>query len=86
MHNGVYPTLASVVDFYNRGGGAGLGLDLPHQTLPFDQLQLSEAEQRALVRFMEALTDTVGLTSRPSRLPVFEENTTIKSRPICAQY
>ena len=86
MHNGVYPTLASVVDFYNRGGGAGLGLDLPHQTLPFDQLQLSEAEQRALVRFMEALTDTVGLTSRPSRLPVFDENTSLNSRPIGGQY
>ncbi|MEM6378535.1 MAG: cytochrome c peroxidase [Bacteroidota bacterium] len=39
MHNGVYNTLDEVVDFYNRGGGAGLGMDLPHQTLPFDNLQ-----------------------------------------------
>jgi len=26
MHNGVYKSLEEVVDFYNRGGGAGLGL------------------------------------------------------------
>jgi cytochrome c peroxidase len=86
MHNGVYPTLASVVDFYNRGGGAGLGLDLPHQTLPFDQLHLSELEQRALVRFMEALTDTAGLTQRPSRLPLFDLNPSWNARKIGGDY
>ncbi len=26
MHNGVYRTLEQVVDFYDRGGGAGLGV------------------------------------------------------------
>ncbi len=59
MHNGVYRTLDEVVDFYNRGGGAGIGVALENQTLPAEPLRLTSAERRALVRFMEALTDTV---------------------------
>ncbi len=62
MHNGVYRTLEQVVDFYNRGGGAGIGISLPNQTLPADPLRLSAGEQRALVRFMEALSDTTAIT------------------------
>lgn len=57
MHNGVYKTLEEVVNFYNLGGGGGLGFDLPHQTLPFDNLQLSKDEEKALVAFMKTLTD-----------------------------
>ncbi len=64
MHNGVYRTLEEVVDFYNRGGGAGIGVRLPNQTLPRDRLNLSGDEQRALVRFMKALTDTTGTMRR----------------------
>jgi cytochrome c peroxidase len=62
MHNGVYRTLDEVVDFYNRGGGAGIGIALPNQTLPPDSLGLTRAEQRAIVRFMQALTDTAAVT------------------------
>ncbi|MDT0685970.1 cytochrome-c peroxidase [Autumnicola psychrophila] len=58
MHNGVYKTLEEVVDFYNLGGGAGLGFDLTHQTLPFDELNLSEEEKNALVAYLKTLTDT----------------------------
>jgi cytochrome c peroxidase len=64
MHNGAYRTLAEVVDFYNRGGGAGIGARVPNQTLPFSKLELDAREQRALVRFMEALTDTSGTAGR----------------------
>ncbi|MEN9592370.1 MAG: hypothetical protein RJA21_829 [Gemmatimonadota bacterium] len=64
MHNGAYPTLESVVDFYNRGGGAGIGIRLDNQTLPPDPLHLSAGEQRALVTFMRALTDTTGTQRR----------------------
>jgi cytochrome c peroxidase len=64
MHNGAYRTLAEVVDFYNRGGGAGIGARVPNQTLPFSSLDLDAREQRALVRFMEALTDTSGTAGR----------------------
>jgi cytochrome c peroxidase len=57
MHNGVYETLEQVVDFYNKGGGQGLGYEVPNQTLPLDKLNLSEKEIKDLIAFMEALTD-----------------------------
>ncbi|MDY0781537.1 cytochrome-c peroxidase [Tenacibaculum sp. IB213877] len=57
MHNGVYKTLEEVIDFYNKGGGAGLGFDLPHQTLPFDNLELTEKEQKALIAYIKTLND-----------------------------
>lgn len=55
MHNGVYRTLEEVVEFYNKGGGNGLGFGLDNQTLPFDKLNLTEPEKKALVAFMKAL-------------------------------
>ncbi|NJB83354.1 cytochrome-c peroxidase [Wenyingzhuangia aestuarii] len=57
MHNGVYNNLEQVLDFYNQGGGAGLGFDVPHQTLPFDELNLSEQEIKDIIAFMKTLTD-----------------------------
>lgn len=59
MHNGVYTSLEEVIDFYDRGGGAGLGFDLPNQTLSAGRLQLSHAEKKALVAFLGALTDDI---------------------------
>ena len=59
MHNGVYQTLDQVIDFYNRGGGKGLGLPVENQTLPEDRLNLTSVDQRALKAFLLALTDTV---------------------------
>ncbi len=57
MHNGVYETLEQVMEFYNLGGGGGMGFDLPHQTLPFDQLNLTEKELNALVAYVKTLSD-----------------------------
>jgi cytochrome c peroxidase len=57
MHNGVYNTLEEVVEFYHRGGGAGLGIPLSSQSLPFDSLALNSAEKKAVVSFMKTLTD-----------------------------
>lgn len=57
MHNGVYKTLDDVVTFYTKGGGAGIGINLPFQTLPFDSLQLDAKEQRAITAFLHTLTD-----------------------------
>lgn len=59
MHNGVYKTLEEVIDFYDRGGGAGIGIDLPHQTLPPDKLDLSDEEKIALVAFIKTLNDRI---------------------------
>jgi cytochrome c peroxidase len=55
MHNGVFRTLEEVVDFYDRGGGNGLGFNLENQTLPFDKLSLTGPEKKALVAFMKIL-------------------------------
>ncbi|SEJ85103.1 cytochrome c peroxidase [Dyadobacter sp. SG02] len=55
MHNGVFKTLEEVVDFYDRGGGNGLGFNLENQTLPFDKLDLKDSEKKALVAFMKIL-------------------------------
>lgn len=71
MHNGVFRTLEDVVDFYDHGGGAGSGADVPNQTLPPDSLHLSTEEKRALVTFLRALTDTARAT-RDRRSPPTE--------------
>ena len=60
MHNGVYKTLEEVIDFYDKGGGQGLGLSLPNQTLPADKLQLTKTEKKNLKAFLLTLTDTTG--------------------------
>lgn len=86
MHNGVYQTLEEVVDFYNRGGGKGIGIHLEHQTLPFDELKLSQREQKDLVAFMQTLTDTTGMTARPRQLPVFEQHPAWNQRKIGGAY
>ena len=57
MHNGTYQTLEEVVDFYNKGGGRGLGFNLENQTLPLDKLNLSEQEIADIIAFMKSLTD-----------------------------
>ncbi|MDO6430447.1 cytochrome c peroxidase [Flavitalea sp. BT771] len=55
MHNGVFNTLEEVIDFYNKGGGAGLGLKMDNQTLPFDKLDLTEHQRNEIVAFMKSL-------------------------------
>ena len=57
MHNGVYTTLEEVIEFYNNGGGIGLGLTIENQTLASDKLELTDKEVKALVAFMKTLTD-----------------------------
>jgi cytochrome c peroxidase len=58
MHNGVYDDLEQVIEFYNLGGGKGIGIDLPNQTLPEDKLDLTPQEQKDLIAFLKSLTDT----------------------------
>jgi cytochrome c peroxidase len=57
MHNGAYKTLEEVMDFYNRGGGIGLGIDVPNQTLPSDKLNLTKQEISDIIAFMKALAE-----------------------------
>lgn len=86
MHNGVYEKLEDVVDFYNKGGGIGLGLDVPHQTLPGDSLGLTKQEEKDIVTFMKSLTDTSNMTSIPTALPKFPEGTKWNARKVGGAY
>jgi cytochrome c peroxidase len=59
FHHGRYPTLEEVVDFYDRGGGRGVGLDVPNQDPEVRPLHLTPEERRTLLVFMrDALDDT----------------------------
>lgn len=55
MHNGVFKTLDEVMDFYNKGGGAGLGIKIDNQTLPLDKLNLSAKESKDIIAFIKSL-------------------------------
>lgn len=57
MHNGTYQTLEQVMDFYNRGGGAGIGIHLDNQTLSADPLKLTTQEINAVIAFLKTLND-----------------------------
>ncbi len=57
MHNGVFKNLKAVLDFYNRGGGRGLGLEVPGQTLSEDGPGLSRREIADVIAFLGALKD-----------------------------
>jgi cytochrome c peroxidase len=57
MHNGVYKSLNEVILFYQRGGGTGIGITLPNQSLPFDTLVLSADDKDALLAFLNTLSD-----------------------------
>jgi cytochrome c peroxidase len=57
MHNGAYKTLEEVLDFYNRGGGAGIGIALDNQTLSPDPLNLSKKEIQDIIAFLKTLDD-----------------------------
>jgi cytochrome c peroxidase len=86
MHHGIYKTLEEVIWFYNKGGGKGLKLDVPNQTLPEDELKLSKQEQLDLIAFMKSLTDTTGIKGKPERLPAFPNHLPYNNRPIGGVY
>jgi cytochrome c peroxidase len=73
MHNGQYNTLDEVLDFYKKGGGAGMGVSLQYATLPFDSLLLSPNDVKAIKAFLLALTDSSHLPNAPDRLPQFAD-------------
>ncbi len=51
MHNGTLPTLRSVVEFYDRGGGKD-----PNKDALLQPLRLTSGEKQDLVAFLEALS------------------------------
>ena len=59
MHNGAFHSLETVLDFYNNGGGAGMGLNVPNQTLSSAHLHLSVEEIKDIILFIHVLTDSI---------------------------
>ncbi len=86
MHNGVFRTLEEVLEFYNRGGGEGIGLDVPNQTLLPDSLRLTDREKKQIILFLKSLTDTAFTGQIPTHLPFFENNAELNSRNIGGEY
>ena len=59
MHNGAFRSLETVMTFYNNGGGAGMGLVVPDQTLSSAHLNLSVDEIKDIILFIHVLTDSI---------------------------
>ncbi len=86
MHNGIYDSLEQVIEFYDVGGGIGLGLDVPFQTLSADSLHLSEYEKKSLISFMESLTDVSFDRLTPEVLPNFNEDSPLSNISRMVEY
>ncbi len=71
MHNGVFATLAEVVDFFDRGGG-----DTPNKSPLLQPLGLSAAEKSDLIAFLESLSMDAPLVvdtpALPAMLPLID--------------
>jgi cytochrome c peroxidase len=52
FHNGAFSTLPQVLDFYEKGGGPGLGYDVPNRDPDLAPLSLSASERQALLAFL----------------------------------
>lgn len=81
MHNGVFKTLEEVMDFYNKGGGVGQGLELEHQTLAPEPLNLNKQEVADIISFMEAINDQT-IFKAVQELPKDFNSTQINNRQV----
>ena len=57
FHNGTYATLDDVLEFYNQGGGEGMGISTRNQTLGSDKLNLTTEEKNDIIAFIKSLSD-----------------------------
>lgn len=80
MHHGNFKTLQEVLHFYNKGGGGGMGLTVPFQTLSEDPLNLTQEELNQLEAFMLQLSDNPFKNEQPLSLPKFENNKELNTR------
>lgn len=67
MHNGMFQSLAEVVDFYDRGGGKGNKALKP--------LKLTADEKKSLVAFLESMTGAKPDITPPAQLPDYQLRT-----------
>lgn len=83
MHNGVFKTMEEVIDFYNKGGGNGIGIHVKNQTLPFDSLNLTKEEIKKLNAFLLTLNSRNVQFDSPKSLPVIKN---FEGRKIGGEY
>lgn len=69
MHNGIFNSLEEVIDFYNNGGGLGLGIKVDNQTLSGEKLNLSDKEKQLLISFIKSLDENIPTVAIPTQLP-----------------
>ncbi len=69
MHNGAFETLAEVIDFYEKGGGVGQGMDLPNLDDKIRVFTLLPQERKDLIAFLHALTDESRKPTIPDSVP-----------------
>ncbi|MFY0644246.1 MAG: cytochrome C peroxidase [Bacteroidia bacterium] len=84
MHNGTYHNLDQVIEFYNKGGGQGLGFDVPNQTLNSDELHLTPVEISFLKAFLNSLNEELNIPEKEVILP--EGKKELKIRPSGGTY
>ncbi len=69
MHNGALKTLTDVINFYDAGGGSGMGIVVRNQTLSSDSLHLSQNEKSDLISFIESMNEKANIELKPNNLP-----------------
>lgn len=70
MHSGAFATLTDVVEFYNKGAGRGISApDDLRLHWHVRKMDLSSDERRALVAFLNSLTDEASMPVVPRRVP-----------------
>ncbi|MBX3084574.1 MAG: right-handed parallel beta-helix repeat-containing protein [Anaerolineae bacterium] len=69
MHNGRFATLDEVLDFYIKGGGEGMKIDVPTQSRFVHAFEVSAQEKQDMVNFLYALTDESATPTTPSSVP-----------------
>ena len=85
MHNGAFRTIDELIDFYDGGGGAGRGLDVPNQTLSADSLHLTVPEKSNLKAFILSLNERIELEAPPKSLPRSKQKG-LNKRPVGGAY
>jgi cytochrome c peroxidase len=69
MHNGSLKTLEDVLDFYSKGGGHGLGVNIPTIDDKIRPFTLTAEEKADLIAFLFSLTDESQLPEFPPSVP-----------------
>lgn len=81
MHNGVFKTMDQLIDFYDGGGGAGRGLNVPNQTLSADSLHLTNEEKTNLISFISSLNEKIEFDKTPDKLPISKKKKLNSRKP-----